>query len=251
MIFVYIRIFMVVYDRENLIKTFRDKSQSSSLSIKSNRNSCAVNTQIANNQQKNESFLSRCCICFRPRLPDKLASRTSAPSCSYIPCPSIEQKQNGYVVYRFSNNTIGNNNAPSVNPNTGTTSSPHSRRSSSKASIFSRSCKNTAKQMNNISDDHYQYRCNYFTHRLSEYQFHQDDPPTVELKALEKSCQPPIKRRSRSLEQSAISKIRDLNTELSHSRQLKAAAAAAAAVTTTTTNSKDMSQQEVGVDDFY
>lgn len=49
---------------------------------------------------------------------------------------------------------------------------------------------------------------------------------------MENSVLPLIKRRSRSFEQSAISKIRDLNTELSHSRQLKAAAVAAAAVTT-------------------
>ncbi|CAF5047639.1 unnamed protein product, partial [Rotaria socialis] len=63
----------------------------------------------------------------------------------------------------------------------------------------------------------------------SEYQFHKDDSSCIELKTLDNSFSPLTKRRSRSFEQSTISKIRDLNTELSHSRQLKAAAAAAAA----------------------
>ncbi len=106
--------------------------------------------------------------------------------------------------------------------------------------------------MSNISDEIYQYRRNYLAHIAAEYQFRTDDSPCYELKTFENSVSALIKCRSRSFEQ-ATSKIRDLNTELSHSRQLKAAAVAAAAVstasttTTTTTNTKDASKQDVRI----
>jgi hypothetical protein len=92
--------------------------------------------------------------------------------------------------------------------------------------------------MSHISDDIYQYRRNYLAHLGAEYQFRTDDSPCYELKTLEKSLSPLMKCRSRSFEQATTSKIRDLNTELSHSRQLKAAAIAAAAVSTTLTTDK-------------
>ena len=57
---------------------------------------------------------------------------------------------------------------------------------------------------------------------------------------------PLIKCRSRSFEHSTASKIRDLNTELSRSRQLKAAAVASASgVSITITSSKNTVRQEV------
>jgi hypothetical protein len=99
--------------------------------------------------------------------------------------------------------------------------------------------------MSNISDDIYQYRRNYLAHVAAEYQFRNDDSPCYELKTFENSLSPLIKCRSRSFEQTATSKIRDLNTELSHSRQLKAAAVAAAAVSTT-----NVPQQDVRIEIF-
>ena len=94
--------------------------------------------------------------------------------------------------------------------------------------------------MSNISDEIYQYRRHYLAHVPVEYQFRNDDSPCYELKTLEKSLSPLMKCRSRSFEQSSTSKIRDLNTELSHSRQLKAAAVAAAAVSTTNVPQQDV-----------
>ncbi|CAF2855786.1 unnamed protein product [Rotaria sp. Silwood2] len=248
MIFVYIRIFMVVYDRENLIKNFRNNNnsnnntRSSNLSIKSNPNSCITNTHISNNKKQDQNFSSWCCFCFRRESKENLSSRTSAPHYSYNCCPTIEQKQNGYLIYRFTNNNNSNPN-PNANSNINTNSPVHTRRLSAKTSIFSRSCKNPTKKLSNISDDIYQSRCNCSTHISSEYQFREDDSSSYELQTYEKTVTPLIKRRSRSFEHSTISKIRDLNTELSHSRQLKAAAVAAAAISTTT-NTKDTIKQE-------
>ena len=90
-------------------------------------------------------------------------------------------------------------------------------------------CTSSNKKLNHLTDDIYQSRRTYLAHIANEYQVRQDDSPCYELKTFEKSLSPLIKCRSRSFEQSATSKIRDLNTELSHSRQLKAAAQAAAA----------------------
>jgi hypothetical protein len=91
--------------------------------------------------------------------------------------------------------------------------------------------------MSQISDDIYQYRRNYVAHVTAEYQFRTDESPCYELKTLENSISPLSQSQARSFEQATTSKIRDLNTELSHSRQLKAAAVAAAAIST---NIKDV-----------
>ncbi|CAF4840506.1 unnamed protein product, partial [Rotaria socialis] len=110
MIFVYIRIFMVVYDRESLIKNFRDTNQSSTLSIKSNPTSFINQTQVSNNKKQHGNFSSWCCFCCRNKCDDNSSARTSIPHYSYNHCPSIEQKQNGYVVYRFTTTNNNNNN---------------------------------------------------------------------------------------------------------------------------------------------
>ncbi|CAF4778223.1 unnamed protein product [Rotaria sp. Silwood1] len=259
MIFVYIRIFMVVYDRENLIKKFRDNHnsnnnnnnnnnnnpRSSNISIKSNPNGIITNTHTSNNKNQEQNISSWCCFCFRRQSQENLSSRTSVPHYLYNHCPTIEQKQNGYLIYRFTNNSNQNQNQ-NMNANIYTNSPVHTRRSRSKISIFSRSHKNSTKKLSNVSDDIYQYRCNYLTNISSECQFRKDDLSSYELKTYEKSLSPLNKCRSRSFEHSTISKIRDLNTELSHSRQLKAAAAVTAAISTTptTTNIKDTIKQE-------
>ncbi len=247
MVFVYIRIFMVVYDRENLIKKFHNNTNTTNnnQSIKSNQNGLITKQDISNNKTKFQKFSSCCCFCFKKSYSQQNHSlRPSIPHYTFTNCPTIEKKQNGYLIYRFTNTNNNNNN------NSNTTSPVNTPSLNSKTSIFCHSCTNSTKKMSNISDEIYQYRKNYLAHIAAEYQFRTDDSPCYELKTLENSLSTLIKCRSRSFEQST-SKIRDLNTELSHSRQLKAAAVAAAAVssatTTTATNIKDASKQDVRI----
>jgi len=239
---------MVVYDRENLIKKFHNNTNTtaSNQSTKSNQNGLLTNPNISNNRKRFQKFSSCCCFCFKKSYTqENHLSRTSMPHYTFTHCPTIEQKQNGYLIYRFTNTNNNNNN------NSNTTSPVHTPSSNSKTSILCHSCTNSTKKMTNISDEIYQYRRNYLAHIAAEYQFRTDDSPCYELKTFENSISTLIKCRSRSFEQ-ATSKIRDLNTELSHSRQLKAAAVAAAAVstastTTTTTNTRDTSKQDVRI----
>ncbi len=223
MVFVYIRIFMVVYDRENLIKKFHN-DQSSTISIKSNQNSLINTEETSKKTSKYSKLSSCCCLCFR---------KTNH-------CPNLEHKQNGYLIYRFTNNNNSNNN----NSNTSNTNSPvHTPPSNSKRSIFCHPCTNSKKKMSHIPEEIYQYRKNYAAQVTAEYQFRTDESPCYELKTIENSLSPIRKCRSRSFEQSTTGKIRDLNTELSHSRQLKAAAAGGAV----STNVKDTLKQEVRI----
>jgi hypothetical protein len=243
---------MVVYDRENLIKKFHNNTtpnnhQPANLSTKSNHNGIINNIDITQKKTKFQKCPSCCCFCFRKKPQENQSLRTSLPPhYPYNNCPSIEQKQNGYLIYRFTNTTTNNNNNPVFNSNTN--SPVHNRSTSSKTSLFCRPFKTSSKkQMINISDEIYQYRPNYIAHVNTEYQLRNDDTPCYELKTFEKAVSPLIKCRSRSFEHSTASRIRDLNTELSRSRQLKAAAAAAAAagVSTPTTDSKSTLRHEV------
>jgi hypothetical protein len=96
MIFVYIRIFMVVYDRENLIKKFHNNyNPPSNISLKSTQNSTINNPntiEIKNKKNNFTKFSTCCCFCFQKQTPQ--LSKAS----------NIEQKQNGYLVYRFTTN---------------------------------------------------------------------------------------------------------------------------------------------------
>ncbi|CAF0755451.1 unnamed protein product [Adineta steineri] len=232
MIFVYIRIFMVVYDRENLIKKFHNNLpsnnnnnniQSSNLNLKSNQNGTINHANISNNKKKFQKLSACCCFCFRKKKYQDNQSLTTYPA--YNNGPAIEQKQNGYLIYRFTNNNNKHNNSNSP---------VNSPSITSKSSLFGRTCENSTKQLNNLSDEMYQYRRNYLSHVNAEYQVRNDDSPCYELQTFEDTISPLMKCRSRSFEHSAACKIRDLNTELSHSRQLKAAAVAAAAAGSTT-----------------
>jgi hypothetical protein len=239
---------MVVYDRENLIKKFHNNTtpnnnQPSNVSIKSNHNGIMNNIDITHKKTKFQKCPSCCCFCFRKKPQENQSLRTSIPHYPYNNCPLIEQKQNGYLIYRFTNTSTTTTN----NNNSNTNSPVHNRSTSSKTSLFCRPCKTSSKkQISNISDEIYQYRRNYLAHINTEYQFRNDDTPCYELKTFEKAVSPLIKCRSRSFEHSTASRIRDLNTELSRSRQLKAAAAAAAAAgVSTTTDSKNTRRHEV------
>ncbi len=244
MIFVYIRIFMVVYDRENLIKKFHHHHNNDHHhSTKSNHNGLIHKSDQSKNKKKFQKFSSCCCFCFRQTHSQVNHSlRPSIPHYTFNNCPTIEQKQNGHLIYRFTNNNNNNNNN---NSNSNTTSPVDTPPSNSKTSVFCHPCTNSTRKLSNISDEISQYRRNYLAHIAAEYQFRTDDSPCYELKTLEESLSPLIKCRSRSFEQATTNKIRDLNTELSHSRQLKAAAVAAAAVSTTTTNTNETFKQTV------
>ena len=239
MIFVYIRIFMVVYDRENLIKKFHH-DQSPNLSVKSNQNGVSPKTDTARQKSRLPTWTS--CLCFRRSSPANppLKKSVSHHSCNHF--PSIEQKQNGYLIYRFTNTTAANN------PGSRDTHSPtQTPPITPKASMFCRPCKSSTNKLNNGSNDIYQYRRNCLAQVAAEYQFRTDDSPCYEFKTLESSLSPLFKCRSRSFEQSTTSRIRDLNAELSHSRQLKAAAAAAAAATMSTLNKEQALEQQVRI----
>lgn len=236
MIFVYIRIFMVVYDRENLIKKFHSQKQTSIASIKSTQKNLINHPNAVKKPSRWSRLSSCCCSCLRGKnaSQEKPPSRGSIPQYIYNACPTVEQKQNGYLIYRFTNNANNNNN---YNSNNSTAASPgHTPPPNSKPLILCHSCTNSSKKLNVLPDDIYQCRKTYLAHITAEYQFRTDDSPCYELKTLENSLSPMMKCRSRSFEQSATSKIRDLNTELSHSRQLKAAAVAASTTTTTITS---------------
>ena len=188
MIFVYIRIFMVVYDRENLIKKFHNNptnnNQPLNVSTKSNQNGIIHNTDISTNKNKFRKCPPCCCFCFRKK---SQSLPTSTPHYSYNNCPSIEQKQNGYLIYRFTNNNTNTNN---INPvyNSDTNSPVNSPTSSSKTSLFCRPCKTPTKKLSNASDEIYQYRRNYLAHITAEYQLRNDDSPGYELKTPERFC---------------------------------------------------------------
>ena len=199
---------MVVYDRENLIKKFHN-DHASTLSLKSNANSLINSEEFKKNKNPCLRFSSCCCRLFRK-------TSSSLPQYTYNHCPAIEQKQNGYLVYRFTNN---NHNTHASNTN----SPLHTPPTSAKSSIFCHPCTNSKKKHRHLSEEIYHYRRNYFANIAAEYQFRTDESPCYELKTFENSLSPLMKCRSRSFDQ-PTSKIRDLNTELSHSRQLKAAA---------------------------
>ena len=219
---------MVVYDRENLIKRFHNNTPaantnpSASLMIKSNPNGIVSTTpNISNNKRRFQRIPACCCLCFRS------TSRLTTTS-SHYPGLAIDQKQNGYLVYRFTNNnnnTVYHNNASSPQ---------HSPSSNPRSSLFCRPCPTSTKQSAKQPDDLYQYRRSYLANVPGDYQVRNDDSHCSELQTFEKSVAPLVKCRSRSFEHTAISRIRDLNTELSRSRQLKAAAAVAAASISTT-----------------
>ena len=226
MIFVYVRIFMAVYDRGNLITNFQN-TNASTTSLKP----IAINGILNRNESTTKSSrLFRCisCRCFQRSSRQDSLMTNALPVCSFNHGPAIEQKQNGYLVYRFTN---GTNNVKSSGSTAHSSQSTVPMTSKTKASTFTRSAPNkSTKFMNTISDEHYSNSRNYLTQNVvTDFAYRTEDSSKLN----ETPAWIPVFRcRSRSFEQSTLSKVRDLNTELSHSRQLKAAAEAAAAITT-------------------
>lgn len=233
---------MVVYDRENLIKSFQ-RNQSSMNSIKSAQNGQLHKTDFFSKRSKLPRLT--CCSCFRPSSEPVQSTNKSLPQCTFNHGPAVEQKQNGYLVYRFTKATAHSASLP-------TAAAVVVGASKSKTSIFSRTRRSHSnKQLDHISEELYQYQHEYLAQVAADYQLRNEESPCCEFQTFDSSLSPLFKCRSRSFEQSMPSKIRDLNTELSHSRQLKAAAAVVAAATTTTMTDttipvEELRQHEVG-----
>jgi hypothetical protein len=221
MIFVYIRIFMVVYDRENLINKFHDnnnnnKNKNTNLStqmpLKSNQNGLtnAKNPSDDSNDNPNNSINKTkksfcCCSCRRTKSQENhptIPHRISLPLINNN-CSNIERKQNGYLIYRFTNhhNNSSINSAPA----------PFTSSSSISKPTFCRPCTISRRKMTTLSDKISNYRRNYLSHIGAEYQFRTDDSPCYELKKFQISLPPLIKCRSHSFEQSLTNQTCDLN----------------------------------------
>jgi hypothetical protein len=226
MIFVYIRIFMVVYDRENLINKFHDNNNDNNhnhpsiqISLKSNHNGLLNAKNLSDGSNDNPNNLinktkkSFCCYsCIRKMSQENHPMINHQTSLSLINnnCSTIERKQNGYLIYRFTNH---NNSSTNSAPNT---PSP----SISKTTRFCRPCTISTKKMTNLSDEISNYRRNYLSHIGAEYKFRSGDSPCYELKTFQDSLPPLIKCRSHSFEQSPLNQTHDLNTEFNHNEQL-------------------------------
>jgi hypothetical protein len=219
MIFVYIRIFMVVYDRENLINKFHDSTNnnnnhpSTQIPSKSNQNGLlnAKNPSDGSNDNDdnliNKTKKSFCCyLCIRKKSQENHPIINHQTSLPLINCSTIERKQNGYLIYRFTNPNNNNNNSTNSAPNT---PSP----SISKTTTFCRPCTISTKKMTNLSDEISNYRRNYLSHMGAEYKFRLGDSPCYELKTFQDSLPPLIKCRSHSFEQSLLNQTHDLNTK--------------------------------------
>lgn len=224
MIFVYIRIFMVVYDRENLINKFHENSpnvannnnlNNSTLAIasKSNQNGLitASNDHETNVDKSSPKRCFCCCLCFR-KAPSQnhhpvIIHPTSMPQLNNHPS-NPERKQNGYVIYRFTNPQ-----------NNSTHSAPNTPPLLPKTKTFCRPCTMSTKKMGTLSDEVYHNRRNYLSHKGAEYQFRTGDSPCYELKTFENSLPSLIKCRSHSFEQSPTNPRREYSADFIHHPQ--------------------------------
>jgi hypothetical protein len=221
MIFVYIRIFMVVYDRDNVMNKFHDRNNTNTnspvqMSLKTNQNDL-INAKNLSNGLNNNNVINKtkksfyCCLCCRKKSDENSPNIIHQPS---IPpfnhnCSTSERKANGVLIYRFTNHH-----------NNSTNSAPTTPPSITKSKTFCRPCTISTKKMTNLSDEIYHYRRNYLSRMGAEYQFRTGDSPCYELKTFENSLPPVIKCRSHSFEESPTNQRRSFNTEFHHHQQL-------------------------------
>jgi hypothetical protein len=216
MIFVYIRIFMVVYDRENLIKKFHDNSNSPiQTPVKTNPHGL-INVKHLPDKINNKNPIKKpfCCCCwlyFRKKPQENNLILTHQPLL-----PSLNnsiRKKNDSFIYRFPNNNTNHTKASN--------SAPNSPPSISKATLLCRPCTISTKKMLNLSDELHHYRHNYLSGIAAEYQFRTGDSPCYELKTFQDSLPSSIKCRSHSFEELSTSNTHDLNTKFNHNKQSK------------------------------
>ncbi|CAF4675345.1 unnamed protein product [Rotaria sp. Silwood1] len=237
MVFVYIRIFMVVYDRENLIHKFHDNKNNTSIQLPSKINQNGLiniknSSDGTNDTNKDLTCITKkpfcCCLCFRKnsRKNNSIITHQTSLSPFNNNCLSTERKQNGYLIYRFTNNNNNNKHR------SGSYSTPNTPPLTSKATataattttttkIFCRPCTLSTRKLTRLSEETYHYRRNYLSHIGAAYQFRSCDSPCYELKTFQNSLPSLIKCRSHSFERSSTSNQCDFNTELNQNQQLK------------------------------
>ena len=206
MIFVYIRIFMVVYDRENLIKKFHDKNQQSSAQINSKAHQNGLdksrwlldsgNKKLpANGVISSDSRSSCSCRCFLKYLRANRTSTTLHSSSFPNDCSTLGDKAD------LTNciNQTHQESHPTLSSSTKKTNS----------NLFCRPFTLSTKRSINLADEISHYRRNYLSGRGSEYRFRTGDSPCYERRTFLDSATPLTKIRSQSLEQISMGKGKD------------------------------------------
>ncbi|CAF1180036.1 unnamed protein product [Rotaria sordida] len=235
MVFVYIRIFMVVYDRENLIHKFHNNKNNTTIQLSSKTNQNGLiniknspdGTNDNNKDLTNKTKKSICCCLYcrkKSRQNNSIITHQTSLSPFNNNCLSTERKQNGYLIYRFTNNNNNNNNNKNrcdsySTPNTPPLTSKSPATTTTK--MFCRPCTLSTRKITNLSEEPYHYRRNYLSRIGAEYQFRSCESPCYELKKFQNSLPSLINCRSHSFERSSTSNQCDLNTELNQNQQLQ------------------------------
>lgn len=184
MIFVYIRIFMVVYDRENLIKKFHEKDHVTSVPAKYQNGSANSRAVLDGNAHDDDDLIDRkhkvscLCACWKKssRSNHQLSVRISSPISR-----DSKQSQQRTIAKTHS---IG---------------SPAEKRSA--RMMFYRPCSliNRRKEVT-LDEKLSRYRRQYASGLGAEYRFRTGDSPCYERKTFVDSVELPNQRRSHSLE---------------------------------------------------
>ena len=192
MIFVYIRIFMVVYDRENLIKKFHEKDYPTSIAGKYPNGSIANRSLLNGNHvldDETSNRKSRCSSCLRSCWKKSSASN---PSLSNRFSSSLQNHCSTPSDGKYLNQRIATNTHSFPRP-------PSSRRSTT--AFFCRPCSliNGRKKLT-LDEKLSHYRRQYVSGLGAEYQFRTGDSPCYERKRFVDGLDPLNHRRTHSLE---------------------------------------------------
>ena len=213
MVFVYIRIFMVVYDRESIIKKFHDKDTNASVRTPSkvHQNGLGSHKSHVDDPSNLHANVTRSnrqrfhhCLCFQT------CSRQNNP----IPVHPLSLNN-----HASSTAAMSSNHRITTHQGIHSRSPPNTRPTRSVTTLFCRPCTASKKNVNSLSDEISHYRRNYLSHLGAEYQFRTGDSPCYERKTFEQSLAPSPKSRSRSFEQSTPGQTRQLNMEVARRRQ--------------------------------
>jgi hypothetical protein len=193
MIFVYIRIFMVVYDRENLIKNFQEKNHQPSLQMSSkvltngliqHRNPSNGTNVFVNDRVRSHSKACGSCSCFSKHVRSTAACNKRPSTLSYQQSAHIDDKQQEM-------RSINTNNHNSF----GTILTKKSA-----TNLFCRPCSLSVKKPINLAHEISHYRRNYISGIGAEYRFRTGDSPCYEKRTFDSTSLQLSQRRSQSLE---------------------------------------------------
>lgn len=202
MIFVYIRIFMVVYDRENLIQKFHEKNYQS-----------PVPPKVHQNGQTHKQTLSD-----GTNIPGADLTKSRSKSCCTCPCFPRYSRRNtaliGHPSTSFPNHCSllesKSTETRCINQKKKTAQAKVSKLPKKSAStIFCRPCTLSCRKPANLSEEISHYRRHCLSSFGAEYQFRTGDSPCYEKKTFANSLPPLHKGRSHSLEQLPSSSVFD------------------------------------------